>query len=85
MPKMLSSWDYCRLEQILFQHQTVSESRKLLADVVNSENKKSFIIFSLSHMKLGIIVTSSPYKNEWSRPFGSELFLLTPLRDSLVP
>lgn len=33
MPKMLESWDSCRLEQILFQDQTVPYSRKLLTEV----------------------------------------------------
>lgn len=82
---MLESWDYCRLEQILFQDQTLSYGRKLLTDIVKSENKKSFIIFPLNHRKLGIIVTSSPYKNVRSGPFGSGLFLLTLRRDSFVP
>ena len=82
---MLESWDYCRLEQILFQDQTLSYSRKLLTDIVKSENKKSVIIFPLNHRKLGIIVTSSSYKNVRSGPFGGGLPLLTPRRDSFVP
>lgn len=67
---MLESWDSCRLEQILFQDQTIPYNRKLLTEVVKSENKRSSIIFPLSQRILGIIVATSPYKNEWSGPFG---------------
>lgn len=44
---MLSSWDYWRLEQILFQYQTGSERRKLLADVVTFREIKSLSLVSL--------------------------------------
>lgn len=42
-------------------------------------------MFTLNHMKLGIIVASTSYENEWPEPFGNELLFLSPLRDSLVP
>lgn len=50
---MLESWDSCSLEQILFQDQKVPYNRKLLTEVVKSENKKTLHYFPFKSEDIG--------------------------------